>query len=252
MIKKLKDRLRYHKLSRKQAALQNLLLTAFVLLLGVFGLRAYADAHSVEAAVEKWCEEMYFGEAEILSVLEYEEDGRPWKDVTIGKKLPNGDRYEAKLSLKQKNPWRWEYTGNGMWVTAPMEYTVEPEYIQDWGNDIYRITRQVDVGMFSELTQAEWIEWAYVPTHVMEGLEPGPDSHMSLMVGIQFEESEAANRGEWQQSQLTFWVNLDSMEVEQTYFQQPFPYKGSEGTLWLSEARMVFIAETLMELMPLE
>ena len=74
---------------------------------------------------------------------------------------------------------------------------------------------------------------------------------LSLMVGIQFEESEAANRGEYHQSQLTYWVNLDTMEVEQTYF-KPFPYKGSEGTLWLSEERMVFIAETLMDLIPLE
>ena len=72
---------------------------------------------------------------------------------------------------------------------------------------------------------------------------------MSLMVGIQFEESEAAGRGEWHQSQLTYWVNLDSMEVEHTYF-EPIAVNGKAAELWISEERMKFIAEKLMESLP--
>ena len=62
MIKKLKHLLRYHKLSRKQAALQNLLLTVIVVLIGMFGLRAYSSNYSPEAMVDQWCRENYFGD----------------------------------------------------------------------------------------------------------------------------------------------------------------------------------------------
>ncbi|MBR4862314.1 MAG: hypothetical protein IKU09_08945 [Firmicutes bacterium] len=63
MIKKLKHRLRYHKLSRKQAALQNLCLTLLFAILFAVLTRGYMTDNSVEAAVQQWCEENFFGEA---------------------------------------------------------------------------------------------------------------------------------------------------------------------------------------------
>ncbi len=240
-----KQWLRTHRRSRRHAALQNLCFTLLLATICVILTRGYIADHSVEAVVEDWCRENFFGDGEIVAILEYEVDRHQQKEVTISKELENSERCDAKVFLYRENPWKWVYTGSS-YHTEAIDYTVNPEYIEDWGNDIYRFTRQENLGMFPELVLAEWVEAAYVPTHVMEGLEPGPDSHMSLMVGIQFEESEAAKRGEWHQSQLTFWVNLNSMEVEQTYF-RPIVTKGKEAQLWLSDERMVFIAEKLME-----
>ncbi|MBQ8563512.1 MAG: hypothetical protein IJ443_06455, partial [Firmicutes bacterium] len=198
--------------------------------------------------VDQWCEANLFGEAEIVATLDYEEDKHQQKEVVIGKEMPNGQRYEAKLFLYRENPWKWVCSGSSYFADG-IDYTVDPEHIEDWGNDIYRFTRQENLGMFPELVLAEWVEAAYVPTHVMEGMEPGPGSHMSLMVGIQFEESQAAKQGQWEQSQITYWVNLDTMEVEHTYF-EPIAMNGKAAELWMSDERMVFIAEKLMEAAP--
>jgi len=55
MINRLKELFQLHRPSRKQAALQNLLLAVIVVLIGMFGLRAYSSNYSPEAMVEKWC-----------------------------------------------------------------------------------------------------------------------------------------------------------------------------------------------------
>lgn len=248
LIRKLKNRLRQQKMSRKQAVLQNFLLSVLVIVLGSLILRSYIDNYSIEAMTEKWCEEMYFGDAEILAVMEYEGVKYPMKDVIIGRETAGGERYEANLTFQREKPWRWVCTAYA-YNASPVEYVLDMQYIEDWGNDIYRVTQQSDIGIFPELLNAEWVEAAYVPTHVMEGMEPGPDSHMSLQVGIQFEESDAANGGQWHRSELTYWVNLDRMEVEQIYF-QPIQYDGKDAQLWISEDRMVFIARKLMEMLP--
>lgn len=240
MIKKLKHRLRYHKLSRKQATLQNLLLTALVILLGVFGLRAYADVHSMEAAIEAWCEEMYFGEAEILSVLEYEEDGLTWKDVTIGKVMPNGDRYEAQLSLKQKNPWRWEYAHSAMWVTSPMEY--------DIGDGTPKDLKNTFIG-FEEFDELHAFDNHTTPTVVSDGTV----TEVKLIPTITVMARQAKEKGGvTYMREYGFSWYPETGEVKTMWYDRVLMDDGSEGTLWLSEERMVFIAETLRELMQLE
>ncbi|MBQ8563500.1 MAG: hypothetical protein IJ443_06395 [Firmicutes bacterium] len=240
--------LRTHRRSRAQAALQNICAVLLFTVLSVLLLQGYAADHSVEAAVKQWCEENMFGKAEILAVLEYEEDKHQQKEVVIGKEMENGDRYEAKLSLYKENPLKWVRTGFAH-NNAPVDYDIEGSLIEDWGNEIYRFPGEAVGGIFPELIEAEWVEVAYVPTHVMEGLEPGPDSHMSLQVGLQFTETEAAKRGDWEQAQMTYWVNLDSMEVEQTNF-HGVQRGGKEAQLWLSEERMIFMAEKLMAAIP--
>ena len=245
---RMKRWLKTHRRSRKHAALQNLCCALLLAVIGAVLLRGYAADVSTEAAVRQWCEDNFFGEGDIVAVLEFEEDRHQQKEVTISKELPDGERCDAKIFLYRQNPWKWVYSGSSYFAES-IDYTVDPEHIEDWGNDIYRFTRQEDLGMFPELVLAEWVEAAYVPTHVMEGLEAGPGSHISLMVGIQFEESEAAGRGQWHQSQLTYWVNLDSMEVEHTYF-EPIAVNGKAAELWISEERMVFIAQKLMDAAP--
>ena len=240
MIKKLKHRLRYHKLSRKQAALQNLLLTALVVMIGVLGLRTYADTHSMEAAVKTWCEEMYFGEAEILSVLEYEDNGRPWKDVTIGKQLPNGERYEAQLSLKQKNPWRWEFTGNAMWVTSPMKY------------DIGAGTPEALADMFIGFENFDELYVFDTPTTYTAMSEDGV-SDVRLIPTITVVAKQAKKiDGVTYMRDYSFCLYPETGEIRTMSKDPVVMANGREGTLWLSEERMIFIAEKLIELMALQ
>lgn len=250
-LEKGKQWIRTHRRSRRHAALQNLCFALFLTALCVVLLRGYAASNSVEAAVDKWCEENLFGEAEILSILTYEEGKHNQKEVVIGKELSNGDRYEAKLFMSKKNPLKWENTGCS-YFTEAIDYAVDRTLIEHWENDtnaFYRFSGKAVQGIFPELVGAVWVDAVFVPTYVMEGMEPGPDSHMSLMVGIQFTETEDSKHRQWEQAELTYWINLRTMEVKKIDFHLT-TVDGKTAELWMSEERMEFIAEKLMEALP--
>ena len=238
MIKKLKHRLWYHKLSRKQAALQNLLLTALVVVIGVLGLQAYADRHSPEAVINEWCEKMYFGEAKILSTLDYQGAKHPNKDVVISKQLSNGDQYEAKLTMEQKNPWRWEFAGSAMWNTAPMEYDIgdgSPEALKD---------------MFMGFENFDELYVFDTPT-TYTAMDEGRVSDVRLIPTITVVAKQARKIDSvTYMRDYSFCLYPETGEIRTMSKDPVVMANGREGTLWLSEERMVFIAEKLMEAIP--
>ncbi len=239
LINKLKSRLRYHKLSRKQAALQNLMLTALVVMIGVLGLQTYEDSHSPEAVIKEWCEKMYFGEAEILSTLDYRGEKHPYKDVVIGKQLPNGERYEAKLTMEQRNPWRWEFTGSAMWNTAPMEYDIgdgSPEALAD---------------MFIGFENFDELYVFDTPTTYTAMSEEGvSDVRLIPTITVAAKQAEKIDSVTYMRD-YSFCLYPETGEIRTMSKDPVVMTNGREGTLWLSEERMVFIAEKLMELMAL-
>lgn len=233
-----------HKRSRGHATSQNLCIATFLIVLCVILIRGYAADNSLEAVTEAWCKDNLFGEAEVLATITYTDSYPKEKTVIIGKEMPNGERYEAELTMLRKNPLKWENIGCS-YSTVEIDYMVDESGIEDWGNDIYRFSAKEVSNMFTEFYDVAWVDVAYVYTQVMEGMEPGPESHMSLLVRIQYTETEAGMNNQWEIAEISYYVNLETMEVEQTRF-QPIQFDGKDAELWMSEERMVFVAEKLM------
>ena len=236
-LEKGKQWIRTHRRSRRHAALQNLCFTLLLLTLSAVLLRGYIAANSVEAAVEKWCEENLFGEAEILSILTYEEEQYNQKEVVIGKELSNGDRYEAKLFMDKKNPLKWENTGCS-YFTEAIDYAdkATPEEMKE---------------CFLELAPYAQIyveQEAYTSTSIGENNEILEVKLIPSVMILALQETKIDDTAYRQNLRIT--MDLETGEIRSNI--QPLIINGKEATLWMSEERMEFIAEKLMEALPQE
>ena len=248
-LEKGKQWIRIHRRSRRHAALQNLCFTLLLLALSAVLLRGYIAANSVEAAVEKWCEENLFGEAEILSILTYEEEQHNQKEVVIGKELSNGDRYEAKLFMDRKNPLKWENTGCS-YFTEAIDYMVDEELIEKDGEFSHVFPRKAVQGIFPELTDVSFVFARYMEVQFLgdegrtEGRYPG------FEVYLEYDETEVKPEALLYNDSM-FRLNLETGEIVHSEF-KTVTANGKKATLWMSEERMEFIAEKLMEALPQE
>ena len=225
-IKQLKTFICTHRLPRKQAALQNLLLTVIVVLIGMFGLRAYAEAYTVEQAVDQWCQQHYFGEGEIYAKINFDYDEMPHCFVYFGRPAEDGER-SACLYVRQVNRWKWEPFG-WHYVSEPRKiHTGEmeqylssfPEFDGFWN---YSCMKDQTQNQGNQL----WMSVSHAPWY--ENYTEMPEEEV--------------------QTAVEFTVNLDTGTVTEssfpTYRAQIYGDSNLEEIqFWLSEERMVHIAE---------
>lgn len=248
MIKKLKERLRYHKLSRKQTTLQNL---CFALLLGLFCMvliRGYMADHSEEAAVERWCEENFFGEAKIAATITFEEDKHQQKQIFIEKVLKNGQRYEARLDLLRENPWKWVCMGSS-YSTAAKEFSILDDLIEMQGNAAV-IPAEAVQGSFPEFAGCQFLQAMYSTVHIMEDKNTVNNSHPAFQVyaGYHYDVGEITPELLLFGSS-SFRMNLETGEMESVDF-EPFVLDGKEAALWVSDERLKRLIHALMDILP--
>lgn len=225
---KLKRFLRDHKRSRREAAFQNLLAACLLFVLVFVTVRGYAADHTVEKAVEDWCRSNMFGEGEICAVRTYEEEGVRSKDVIVSKHAEDGCRYEVRVFLERENPLKWISCGSA-WFSAPI-----PE--QPPADEIMIVDRThtalLDAGAISSL----FMEFDQACGADVE------DRGTSLSVAIHFSEEHQRPTD----AEVYFLVDLDTREVVSSVF-KPVAIDGVTYEYWISEARMIFIAEKIKE-----
>lgn len=248
MIKKLNERLRYHKLSRKQTTLQNL---CFALLLGLFCMvltRGYMTDNSVEAAVQQWCEENFFGEAEIAAAITFEEDKHQQKQVFIEKVLKNGQHYEARLNLLRENPWKWVCVSSS-YSTAAKEISILDDLIEMQGSAAV-IPAEAVQGSFPEFAGCQFLQAMYSTVHIMEDKNTVNNSHPAFQVyaGYHYDVGEITPELLLFGSS-SFRMNLETGEMESVDF-EPFVLDGKEAALWVSDERLKQLIYTLMDILP--
>lgn len=233
---KLKRFFRDHKRSRREAAFQNLLAACLLFILTFVTVRGYAAGHTVEKAAEEWCRSNMFGEGEICAARTYETEGIQYKDVIVSKRAGDGRRYEARVILQQENPLKWISCGSA-WSSEPI-----PEKLQTDGLTIADGTRIL-----------EGANMVFLPTEAVSGLFMEFDQACGasverrdwgtlLSVAIHFSEEHqhSIDRG------VYFLVDLDTREVVSSVF-KPVTIDGVTYEYWLSEERMIFIAEKIKE-----
>lgn len=248
-FEKRKEWIRTHRRSRRHAALQNLCFTLILFLLSAVLLRGYIAVNSVEATMEKWCEENLFGKAEIVAMLEYEEDKHQHKEIIISKETSDGERYEAKLHLLQENPWRWVCMGSS-YGNTPKASRIDEKYVETYSNGASIIYADAIEAMFPEFIDYKFLHAAYTTVHIVEDEDTVNNSYQGFQVYIQYDYNHDEITPEILLYESTsFRMNLDTGEIEAVDF-EPFELNGKETRLWLSEERMAFIAEKLMDAIP--
>lgn len=236
-----------HRRSRRHAALQNLCIALFLTALCAVLLRGYAASNSIEAAVDKWCGENMFGEAEILSILTYEEGNHNKREVVIGKELSNGDRYEAKLFMSRKNPLKWVNSGCS-YFTEGIDYAVDEGMIERDGEFSYVFPRKAVQGIFPELTDVTFVFARYMEVQFVDDEGRTVDSYPGFEIYFEFSETEVKPEALLYDDSM-FRVNLETGEIAVSEF-EPVTIDGREAILWMSEERMLFMAEKLMDALP--
>jgi len=230
--------LKMHRLPRKQAALQNLLLTVIVVLIGMFGLRAYSSNYSPEAMVEKWCRENYFGEAEIYSRKIYE-DGQT-VDLHFGRETREGEHYRGYMSLERRSFNRWDRLSGTAWQTTPV--TCEGMIIRKTGEEKDRKTYLI------ELADAAFFE--FFGADLVVTLHNAGGRKLAEVKVLYREKSSAMDSPA--SEIVRFTADLDEricLESECRWFIQSGGGRVEfrRVKFEFSEERMVYIAETLTE-----
>ena len=227
-MKKLKQFFRTHKRSRRQAAVQNLFAACFLLVVCFLLSRGYAADHTPEKAAEEWCRNNMFGNGEICAVRTYETDGVQKKDAILCRNAKNGCRYEVTVFLQRENLLKWEACGSA-WSSEP-----KPEKLPAGENGIVKGAdfAEVSAGVISSMfTEFE-------PACGAEALKR--DSVMK--VSVCFHETPVS----MDDAEIYFEVDLDTGEVVREEH-KPVVIDGVTYEYWLSEKRMIFIAEKINE-----
>ena len=225
---KLKRFFRDHKRSRREAAFQNLLAACLLFILTFVTVRGYAADHTAEKAAEEWCRSNMFGEGEICAAGTYETEGIQYKDVIVSKRAEDGRRYEARVILQQENPLKWISCGSA-WSNEPIpEQLQADEMTITYGTHMVFLPAEAISGLFMEFDQACGADVE--------------DRGTLLSVAIHFSEEHqhSIDRG------VYFLVDLDTREVVSSVF-KPVTIDGVTYEYWLSEERMIFIAEKIKE-----
>ena len=241
--------LKTHRRSRKQATLQNLCCALLLAVLGAVLLRGYAADVSAEAAVRQWCGDNFFGEAEIVAEITFKGDKHQQKQVFLEKVLDNGDRYEAGVYLVRENPWKWRAAGS-FYGTEPASFRLDESLIQTYGERAHIIPSEALAGMFPELAECKFLHASYSTVHIVEDEDTADNSYPAFSIYINFEyEIEDVTPEILLYESSSFRLNLETGEIEAVDF-EPYILNGKEAVLWMSEERMKFIAEKLMESLP--
>ncbi len=240
--------MKVHRMSRKQATLQNLCLSLLLVTLFVVLARGYMADNSVEVAVQQWCEENFFGEAEIAATITFEEDKHQQKQVFIEKVLKNGQRYEARLDLLRENPWKWVCASSSYSIAAK-EISILDDLIEMQGNAAV-IPAEAVQGSFPEFAGCQFLQAMYSTVHIMEDKNTINNSHPAFQVyaGYHYDVGEITPELLLYGSS-SFRMNLETGEMEAVDF-EPFVLDGKEATLWVSDERLKRFIHTLMETLP--
>lgn len=249
---KLKRFLRDHKRSRREAAFQNLLAACLLLILAFVTVQGYAADHTVEKAVEDWCRSNMFGEGEICAVRTYEEEGVRSKDVIVSKHAEDGCRYEARVFLERENPLKWISCGSA-WSGAPIPEKLQADEMGVVkGEDYAELPAEAISSLFMEFNQACGAEAILIrERNDKGGSESSDDSNdsdgtekqnLSLRVWIYLSEAPRSMAD----AEIIFLVDLDTREVVSSVF-KPVAIDGVTYEYWISEERMIFIAEKIKE-----
>ncbi len=223
--------LKTHRRSRKQAALQNLLFSAALIVLICIMVPQLWERQevTVEEVVEQWCREQMFGTAEIVSIQCFQESSTDYMDVIISKTTLSGEHYDARLYLKQEKPWKWNSVG---WDYGYIS-------VEDWVEEL--LEESDPISAFTEFNIAE-------SSHV-EVQEDGSGEAELVTVSVHFAEMPGY---EEDCADTTFQVNLKTGEA--ALLQQGIHYAQRYGDsqlerieTWLTEPRMVQIAQVLVE-----
>ena len=248
-IEKMRRWLKMHRMSRKQATLQNLCLTLLFAALFVVLARGYMADHSVEAAVEQWCEENFFGEAEIVAAITFEEDKHQQKQIFIEKVVDEDLRYEARLDLLRENPWKWVCVGSS-YSNSPKEENLIVDLIEKGGERVWVIPAEAVQGSFPEFAGCQFLEAMYTTVHIVEDENTVNNSYPGFQVyaGYSYDVDEITPELLLYGSS-SFRMNLRTGEMGAVDF-EPFEMDGKEATLWVSDERLKRFVHTLMETLP--
>ena len=231
LLTKIRRWTKVHRMSRKQATLQNFLLsTVLILLICIMApyLRNQQEA-TVEELIDQWYSEQMFGEGEIVAVQSFQEGDVKYLDVIVSKFSPSGESYDARLYLRQEEPWKWGSVGWDYGYIS-VEYRVE-----------HRIEKSDPIYAFTEFNTAE-------SSHV-EIQENSSGAPISVTVSIHFSDIPGYDED---CADTTFQVDLQTGNA--VLLQQGVHYAQRYGDsqlerieTWLSEPRMVQIAQVLVE-----
>ena len=230
-IGKVRRWLKTHRMSRKQATLQNFLLSAaLILVICIMAPQLWERQEvTVENLVEQWCTEQMFGEANIVATQAFRESGTDYMDVIISKTAPSGEHYEARLYLKQEEPRKWSSVGWDYGYVS-VEYLVEQ-----------RMEGSDPIHAFVEFNAAESSH-----VEIQDDIYGMPEL---VTVSVHFEDIPGYDKD---CADTTFRVNLKTGET--ALLQQGVHYAQRYGDsqierieTWLPEPRMVQIAQVLVE-----
>ncbi|MCI8608870.1 MAG: hypothetical protein HFE73_04425 [Firmicutes bacterium] len=242
-----------HKVTRKHAVLRNIAIIAVLCGALYMLVNRYAAANTPEQAMKRWQEENFFGSAEMTASLTYEDGGKDCKTLYFGKDaagesgLGSGrSRYEGALFLEKKNPFKWEVIGS-QYGSQPAPYGIDLEEDQ-----ALEFTREGVETTFSLPLQNVFPELASsFITNVMI-TENTQGEHLVFMdVGYLMRAVDSMAT-----TCIVFQVNLDQETCMMAEIFDSIPVSGiidsvdrkdSKGQIWLSEERMIFMAQVLYD-----
>ena len=243
-FQKLRRFLRARRKTRKKAAWQNAVIAVLLAVVCIFALKGYAEENTFEAALDRYCEEHFFIDAELFATITYESGGTLHKNAMLKRTVSPYEYYYVIIWGDQESMFKWTING----------YGVNHE-VQNISIDSSKVKQTVDGKYDFSETGVPGINFIdFYGLHTEASLYGMKEEVIVTLSddGKIVETTVAFNKGYIDVPVQSFSVNLETEECISDFpavtMQEDFPAEGlAVKELWISDEHLISAAKIISE-----